>query len=232
MANPCLKVSFSFVNILYTLTAIGLAAGAIWYSLKVKEVTDLRSYEKYQLDLNIYWPQVLPYIFVAIAVFVVLVTCCGLCGAGTGSKGGLITYNVFLFIVILILIGAGVTSVLVATQKCETFIKDTLHDVFQEAQRKNYVREEFGNFERNLHCCGADGPNNYLGRIPESCCNEGDNCNEMVNRRKGCIEVATVYTKWAFIIGTAACGVVAFLCIISMALSYALIRSIGSKTIN
>lgn len=232
MASLCLKGAFCIVNFLYTIMALITAAGAIFFSLAVKEITDLRNYEKYQLDTNIYWPQLLPYIFVAIGALVFFVMCCGCCGIGFANKELLITYNVFITVVILVLSAAGAVTVAVAIQKSKEFTNETIHEVFKQAQIRPEVAEKFGVFEQALHCCGADGKQNY-DDVPLSCCDSVDdiNCSGIMNKRKGCIEVANHWMKMLFIIGTTASGVTAFLCVISLVLAISILRSMRMKVI-
>lgn len=233
MASVCLKGAFCLVNLLYTVMALITAAGAVFFSLAVKEITDLRNYEKYQLDTNIYWPQLLPYIFVAIGALVLFVMCCGCCGVGFSNKELLITYNVFITIVILVLSAAAAVTVAVAIHKSKEFTNETIHDVFKQAQLRPDVAEKFGEFEQLLHCCGADGIKNYR-HVPLSCCDSEDdiNCNDIMNQRKGCIEVANHWINLIFIIGTTASGLTAFLCVISLVLAISILRSMRMKVVH
>lgn len=233
MASSCLKGAFCIVNMLYTTLALITAAGAVFFSLAVKEITDLRNYEKYQLDTNVYWPQLLPYIFVAIGALVLFVMCCGCCGIGFENKELLITYNIFVTIVILVLSAVGAVTVAVAIRESKEFTNETIHDVFRQAQLRPDIAQKFGEFEQALHCCGADGVKNYR-RIPLSCCDSQDDvtCNDIMNQRKGCIEVANHWIKWVFIIGTTASGVTASLCVISLVLAISILRSMRMKVIS
>lgn len=235
MASSCLKGAFCIVNILYTTMALITAAGAVYLSLAVKEMTDLRNYERYQLESIVHWPQLLPYIFIAIAVLVFFVMCCGCCGIGFNNKELLITYNVFITIVILVLSAAGAVAILVATHKSKQFINETIHDVFKQTRLRPDVAEKFGEFEQFLHCCGADGIENYLHvGVPLSCCDSKDDvtCKDIMNQRKGCIEVANHWIKWIFIIGTTTSGITALLCVISLVLAISILRNMRMKVIH
>lgn len=234
MANSCLKGAFCIVNILYTSLALITAAGAVFFSLAVKEMTDLRNYESHQLDTFVHWPQVLPYIFVIIGALVLFVMCCGCCGIGFDSKALLITYNVFITMVILILSATGCVAITIATHKSQQFINETIYDVFKQATLRPDVAVKFGEIEQFLHCCGADGIQNYFKELPNSCCDSINdvNCNYIMNQRRGCIEVANHWVSWVFVIGTTASGVTAILCVISLILAIAILRNMRMKTIS
>lgn len=234
MASSCAKGAFCIVNLLYTVMALITAAGGVFFYLAVKDITDLRNYEQYQLDTTIHWPQLLPYIFVAIGGLVLLVMCCGCCGVGFGNKQILITYNVFITIVILVCAAAAAITIVVAKHKSEEFTNSTIRDVFRQAQLRPEVAAKFAELEQTLHCCGADGVKNYLtGDIPTSCCDSKKDitCNLIMNQRKGCIEVANYYIGWIFVIGAAAAGITAFLCIVSLILAISILRGMRSKII-
>lgn len=222
MAKACLRILICIVNIVYALIAAALAYVVYLFSVEIQLLKDSRNYEKYQLDYDIYWPQVIPWIFGAAALAAIFVAIIGFFGAGFDSKSVSATYIGLAVISILALIGAGVTGV-IKTERMVKQVNETILDVFTHSLEKKEIRQEFDRIERLLRCCGAMNQNEYAGiGLPASCCDKGTECH--FTKRNGCVVVVTDYSSWAvFWYGTVICGVLSILILASLTLSLILV---------
>lgn len=233
MATSCVKSLFCVFNLLYSAVAILFAGAGIYFVIHVLELIALRNYERHQLDIELPWPLLIPCVFVIICFFVLFTTCCGIFGAGSSSRGLIITYSIFLSLVIVLLLAVTALASTIAVKKSEDFVSKTIEEVFQEARINDNVKEQVAQLEVSLHCCGPDGSDYYLkqaAKIPASCCDglDIDKCRMNGSPRKGCINVANHYVKLAFYAGSAGAAFIALLCVLTAILTVSLLRSFNS----
>lgn len=246
MANVCAsKCLLHVLNALLTFLGLALTAGSIWFFVQVTEFTALRNSNHYLLDYNVYWPQAIPWMFIILGIFTVVVSGCGFSGARHSKKGVLTLYMVFLMIIVLLLITAAVISLVFADNKStDDFIKDTIWDAYFQSKTEHDVQESFGNIEKKLHCCGAESPRDYKNwksEFPPSCCDtyyhgwigsyviDCDFTNKLANERYGCSQVATQYLRIAIKVLSALSLLVAVIGIFGLVVSGALSRSLKNR---
>ncbi|XP_037293619.1 tetraspanin-9-like [Manduca sexta] len=202
-SEDIIQTALHIVNIIYSVFGTIIAATGIWFFVELSELISLRNSNHYLLDYRVYWPQVVPWLFILYGVFVMLTAVCGWCGANKESRGLLGIHGVFLlFIVIGQLIAATLIFVYVDGEATDNFITDTVYDGYHNTESNTEALEAFGRFERKLRCCGANGARDYKSwrnDLPLSCCLDSQSICEFTdkeaNERLGCAKVASVYTK-------------------------------------
>ncbi|XP_059054609.1 23 kDa integral membrane protein-like [Achroia grisella] len=190
------------LNVLYALIGFALAAVSIWYFIELKNITNLRNSDRYLLNFKVYWPQAIPWIFLAVGVLLVLVSLCGYCSV-CGGNGVLVIYYIFLIIAIIGSIAAGCVSLVYANGKpTDDFISEVIWDAKSEMKAHDDIATAFGQIETRFRCCGAKNPNEYtswMTHFPKSCCHPNSGACEFSNsityERHGCIEVVTEYAR-------------------------------------
>lgn len=199
MANAAFKTISAILNIVQAIIALALAGVSIWFFIELKGFTDLRNRDRYLLDFNVYWPQVIPWMFLVLSLIVISVNVCGIYSACTKSKSTLYVYVTFLSIVTLAAFAAGMVGLTCADSKStDDFISETVSDAYSQMKFRKEVGAAFGNIERRLRCCGIKGSSDYTHTtIPESCCDKDElvSCENSASRRLGCADVAVPYAR-------------------------------------
>ncbi|XP_013184749.2 23 kDa integral membrane protein-like [Amyelois transitella] len=236
------KVCSHVLNSIYAFLGLALTATAIWFFVEVKEVTNLRNSNHYLLDYNLYWPQVIPWLFIIVGLLVLGVSGCGFSGATKKSKGLLRVHVTFVSITILVSLAVAVIALVFADSKSsDNFIKDTIWDAFYQMKEHHEVEESFGRIERRMQCCGAESPRDYVNwknDFPNSCCDVfyhgwlepySINCeitNKLANERHGCAAVAAQYSRIIIKVLSGVSIFIAFISIIILVVSIKMLRSI------
>ncbi|KAJ2939058.1 hypothetical protein O0L34_g10247 [Tuta absoluta] len=225
------------LNIVYAVFGIATAATGIWFFVQVTEFVGLRNTNHYLLDYRVYWPQVAPWLFIILGIFVLCVAFCGWCGTQKESRGLLGIYGLFLIIIIL---GQAIAAVLIFVfvdgEYTDTFVKDIVYDGYYNSQSNPDVFKAFGRIERKLKCCGANDARDYRSwrnDLPLTCCLDSyyratcEFTDKEANERLGCAKVASVYTK---IISSVIAGItllISVLEILSLVLAWKLFNELG-----
>ncbi|XP_049882335.1 23 kDa integral membrane protein-like [Pectinophora gossypiella] len=242
LASKCV---LHVLNTVYTILGLGLAAASLWLFVEVKEFTNLRNSNHYLLDYNVYWPQAIPWLFFIVGLAAVCVSACGFSGVRKASKGMMTIYTVCLGVVILLLIAAAIIALIFADNKStDDFIKDTVWDAYFQSKTDTGVATSFGNIEKRLHCCGAEGPRDYKNwknEFPTSCCDtyyhgwigsysiDCDFTNKLANERHGCSTVASQYARIAIKVLSAISVFIAFIGIFALIAAVALSKNLRKK---
>lgn len=203
--DDLIKGVLYIVNVIYAVFGLVTAAVGIWFFVHLTEFVQLRNSNHYLLDYRIYWPQIAPWLFILLGLFIMMVAFCGWCGASRESRGLLGMYGIFLgLIVIGQIISATLVFVFVDGEHTDRFIKDTVYDGYYNSQSNPDVYRAFGYIERKLRCCGANDARDYRSwrnDLPLTCCLDSyyratcEFTDKEANERLGCAKVAAVYTK-------------------------------------
>lgn len=104
----------------------------------------------------------------------------GCCGAIRESHCMIVTFAVLLLVILIIQIAIGIVAfVTINREGWDVAVKSTITDIFAQFPNSsdtsaNAVRDEVNNLQRNLECCGLDGPTYWVDRSfttpPEGCC--------------------------------------------------------------
>lgn len=205
------SVVLHVLNVVYTIFGLIIACGSIGFFVYIQMFVSLRNSNHYLLDYNVYWPQAIPWMFFVCGLFVICTSCCGYISAKKTSKSMAINYAVCVGISSFLLLAMSIVALVCADGvKTDNFIRDTIWDGYFQMKEHPEVEASFGNFEKKLHCCGADSPRDYVNwrqEFPQSCCdvirygfldNYPIDCqftNKLANERHGCSEVAAQYAR-------------------------------------
>ncbi|XP_028171317.1 23 kDa integral membrane protein-like [Ostrinia furnacalis] len=241
MSKSCAYVTNSVHGVL----GLALACAAIWLYVEVKQITDLRNSNHYLLDYNLYWPQVIPWLFILVGILVFSISFCGVFGAKKSSKGLVYTHVIFVSISIFAAITAAIVALVFVDNKVASdFIKDTIWDVYFQSKTDQEVATAFGTIEKRMQCCGADGPRDYVNwkdNFPQSCCDvnyhgflepyaiDCDITNKRANERHGCTEVATQYSSIAVKVLSAISILIAVVGIANLLTSIQVSKKLGRR---
>lgn len=172
-ATETVKYILFFFNFLCALAGILLLVIAILVNNEGAGVKDV-------LQGHISTPSVT---LAIVGGFVFITAFFGCCGAIRESHCMLITYAIILLTLLVVEVGCVVL----------TFVyRNQIEDVVQEE-----IRNRFGNYSTNqkfvdgiqkeLKCCGANGPDDWRGNIPASCCKE-------LTQSGQCKSISDIYT--------------------------------------
>jgi len=143
----------------------------------------LTGYQNYEhvADLDSY--KAPPILLIAVGSAVFLIAFMGCCGVLRESNCMMMTYAVFLAIILLVQIG-----IAVAAAYYENDFKEILHKGLEKSipkyDERKEIKETWDSMQSNLKCCGFDKYTDWKVRnaIPDSCCKErSDNCAENVS---------------------------------------------------
>ncbi|CAG9789935.1 unnamed protein product [Diatraea saccharalis] len=200
-----MKAGLYCVNVVFAVFGLVTAAVGIWFFVQLAEFVGLRNSNHYLLDYRVYWPQVAPWLFILLGIFIMIVAFCGWCGASKESRGLLGMYGVVMLVIVLLqIISAVLIFVFVDGEYTDRFIKDTVYDGYYNSQSNPDVYRQFGRIERKLKCCGANDARDYRSwrnDLPLTCCADSyyratcEFTDKEANERLGCAKVAAVYTK-------------------------------------
>lgn len=199
------KAVLYILNIIFGVFGLVTAATGIWFFVQVTEFVSLRNSNHYLLDYRVYWPQVAPWLFILLGMFILFIAMCGWCGTNKESRGILGIYGLFLILIIFLqIIAATLIFVFVDGEYTDTFVKDIVYDGYYNSQSNPDVFKSFGRIERKLRCCGANDARDYRSwrnDLPLTCCLDSyyratcEFTDKEANERLGCAKVASVYTK-------------------------------------
>ncbi|CAG9136825.1 unnamed protein product [Plutella xylostella] len=239
------RVLLHILNIIITVLSVAVACASIWFFVQVNDFTNLRNKNHYLLDYNVYWPQIIPWLFFVVSLLVICVVSCGFAGTRKGRKGLLFMYMVSFGVVAVLMITVAVLAFVFTNHKqTDDFVKDTVWDAYVQTKNDPDVANSFALIERKLHCCGADGPRDYKNwrvDLPQSCCDtyyhgwlssypiECDFTNKLANERHGCSQVAMQYTKIVIMVLAAVCILIAILGFVCIAVAAGLSKALRRK---
>ncbi|XP_045773454.1 23 kDa integral membrane protein-like [Maniola jurtina] len=188
------KYILFFANLFFALAGLALLGLGVAVQLQVAQVEDvLKGSPVFQLT---------PIGAIVLGCIVFVVAFFGCCGAIRESNCMLITYAIFM-IVLMVLKIALATLIFVKQDQ----LLDDIPTWLAEAFAKD--RQGFMEIQQSFSCCGVTGPESYLNvMLPESCC-AGTPCT-IVNAHPGCNKVLSEFFKtFGLAIGVVAIVVVA-----------------------
>lgn len=185
----CIKYLMVVLNFLFWIIGLGFVICSVWM------LTDPTFLLSMTQPANDYY--IALYIFLGVGCFIVIGAFLGCCGAYKESQCLLVSFFCVLLIVLVAQIAAGVWA-FKNTDKLDETVRNTVKYSVQEEYGQISARTAtFDSFQKNLKCCGANGPHdwaaskynnvdrsnvlsvvvsniNHLYRIPESCCKDDD----------------------------------------------------------
>lgn len=131
-----------------------------------------------------------PVMLIVIGSIVFIVASLGCWGAVNRSYCMLMLFSVLLFLILVVEIAAGALGFVYkgkVQEIGEHELKRTMADYNRTSDKANPVKIAWDFMQRNLACCGTDGPGDWAGYIPDSCCKAGgDECKAEEAYPEGC----------------------------------------------
>lgn len=167
----CLKTFLISYSLIFWVTGVILLAVGVWGKVSLETYFSLAAEESTNA----------PYVLIGTGAIIVIFGLFGCFATCRGSPWMLKLYAMFLTLVFLAELVAGVSGFIFRHE-----IKATLDNVYKNAV-KTYTSTDSKNpvdtIQRNLHCCGVYNYTDWNNTkyfeekgIPVSCCKDGDNC--------------------------------------------------------
>lgn len=181
----------------------------------------------------------LPVVIIAVGAFLFLVAFVGCCGACKENYCLMITFAIFLSLIMLVEVAVAIAGYVFRDQVKSEFSKS-----FQK-QMQNYLTDNktatiLDKLQKENKCCGASNytdweqiPGMAKDRVPDSCCINitvgcGNNFKESTIHTQGCVEtIAAWLRKNVLLVAGAALGI-AFVEVLGIIFSCCLVKSIRS----
>ncbi|XP_074657807.1 tetraspanin-7-like [Tubulanus polymorphus] len=219
-AIGCLKTLMMVFNFIFWVTGIALLALGIWMKLDLYRYMELTT---------TYYPQA-PYILIGIGAAIIIIGTLGCCCTVKGYSILLYVFSVFLVLMFIAELAAGITGFVFKGQ-LESGFEEGLNKAYSKYGTDKQLTKDVDDLQKGLHCCGMNSTADWdkLGhRIPDSCC-KTPKCNTKDPNAiytKGCFKLVTEFMKNNFsIIGGSVIGV-SFLMLIGALLACCLARSV------
>jgi len=159
-----------------------------------------------------YYPEA-PYILIGIGCAIIIVGTLGCCCTVKGHSILLYVFSVFLVIVFVAELAAGISG-FIFKNKLESGFQKGLKGAFETYDSKPESKKDIDDLQKGLKCCGMNNATNWNkyphGKIPESCCKTA-NCDVKIPEnvyQEGCYKIVTEFMKSNFsIIGGSVIGV-------------------------
>ncbi|ODM95263.1 CD63 antigen [Orchesella cincta] len=137
-----------------------------------------------------------PIILIVVGGAVFLIAFMGCCGVLRENNCMMMTYAVFLTIILLVQVGIAVAAALYEDEFKEVLQKGMSKSI-EKYSTADEVKKTWDAMQSNLHCCGSDSYNDWskTGHVPESCClKQAPGCSDGVLGSPDKAET-TIYTE-------------------------------------
>lgn len=179
-----------------------------------------------------------PVFLIIIGAIIFIVGFLGCCGAYKENYCMVTTFAVLLALIFVLEIAAGAVAY-AFRGKLETYVKKGLEDGVDKYNETLY-KKSMDAVQKELQCCGADGPGDYdrihknsTKKYPTSCCNSKiANCSDTIIKnmyQEGCVKGLEDFLKSHLaIVGGVGVGI-AFIQLIGILFACCLMRSIKKE---
>ncbi|XP_023940420.1 CD63 antigen isoform X2 [Bicyclus anynana] len=157
---------------------------------------------------------VAPWVFIVIGAVMFVIAFFGCCGAIRESHCMVVTYAIFLLVIIIAQV---VLAVLMFTygESIKNALVQSVNALFDKRATDTSVEAVFSNIEMQLNCCGKNSPYDYGVAPPKSCCphmgvigSTINQCTVIDANKNGCATVVgDLYERWNKPIAGIAIGV-------------------------
>ncbi|XP_072943644.1 CD63 antigen-like isoform X2 [Epargyreus clarus] len=159
---------------------------------------------------------VAPWVFIIIGAVMFIIAFFGCCGAIRESHCMVVTYAIFLLVIIIVQVVIAVLMFTYADTIRDALVK-SVETLYDKRTQDKVTEELFASIETQLECCGKNSPADYgILTPPKSCCTSmgtvgnllGKTCTFADANTTGCgPRVGGVYDKWSKAIAGVAIGV-------------------------
>lgn len=201
------KYVLFFFNLVVSLLGLALIGIGVAFQLNWKEFKELL---KDQLT-------VAPWVFIVIGAIMFFIAFLGCCGAIRESHCMVVSYAIFLLIIIILQVVIGIL-LFVYEEDIKSGITTALEGLFRKrttADTDPATQAIINNIQQQFTCCGEKGGYEYGLILDDSCCTRtgpigyvvGGRCTAEV-ANPGCVQTITsLYQKWSKPMAGAAIGI-------------------------
>uniref|UniRef100_A0A023FAZ5 Tetraspanin n=1 Tax=Triatoma infestans TaxID=30076 RepID=A0A023FAZ5_TRIIF len=157
-----IKYSMFFANFIIFVGGLTVFGLGIWTVMDKSFINEL-------LGTNLFMGAV--YIIIATGAIVSLIAFFGCLGAIKEIKCMLLTYALFLFIVLVVMLVGGILGY-VFRGKVRHSMEQEMYSSIKLYNEKKAFRRAWDDTQDNLQCCGVTSYTDWRGNIPDSCCRE------------------------------------------------------------
>ncbi|XP_057559344.1 CD63 antigen [Hippopotamus amphibius kiboko] len=179
----------------------------------------------------------LPVVIIAVGVFLFLVAFVGCCGACKENYCLMITFAIFLSLIMLVEVAAAIAGYVFRDKVRSEFKKD-FRQQMQNYAKNNHTASALDNMQEKFHCCGAANYTDWEPlllpkRVPDSCCinvTRGCGVNFTVKEiyTEGCVEKIGGWLRSNVLVVAAAALGIAFVEVLGIVFACCLVKSIRS----
>ncbi|KAF2899183.1 hypothetical protein ILUMI_06996 [Ignelater luminosus] len=172
-ATVVVKYILFIFNLLFVFAAIAFIALGVLFKLNINEVTE--ALESQNISFSI-----APMLMIIVGCIVFTIAFFGCCGAIRESTCMLTTYAIILLLMFILQVALGVCAFLLyknSNDEMRQDISEELRKTFNkyDPNQKTNIEEAVDALQKNLQCCGVEGPDFWRGKFtgntaPSSCC--------------------------------------------------------------
>lgn len=181
----------------------------------------------------------LPVVIIAVGAFLFLVAFVGCCGACKENYCLMITFAIFLSLIMLVEVAVAIAGYVFRDQ-----VKSEFNKSFQQ-QMQNYLKDNktatiLDKLQKENNCCGASNYTDWENipvmakdRVPDSCCINitvgcGNDFKESTIHTQGCVETIAIWLRKNILLVAAVALGIAFVEVLGIIFSCCLVKSIRS----
>ena len=164
-AITCVKYLTFVFNFLFFLTGCGFLGIGIWLNVERADWQDVSDYD-YITVANV---------AIAAGVLIIIMAFLGCCGAIMENKYMLLVFFIFLLVIFLMELGAGISAYVwrgEVEEKVKEMLKERIPDRYEKEEG---LQRAIDKVQDTFNCCGVDGINDW-NYVPDSCCKNDQSC--------------------------------------------------------
>ncbi|XP_007467828.1 PREDICTED: CD63 antigen isoform X2 [Lipotes vexillifer] len=179
----------------------------------------------------------LPVVIIAVGAFLFLVAFVGCCGACKENYCLMITFAIFLSLIMLVEVAAAIAGYVFRDKVISEFNKD-FRQQMQNYPQNNHTASILDSMQEDFKCCGAANYTDWekilsMKRVPDSCCVNvtqgcGINFNVKDIHTEGCVERIGGWLRSKVLVVAAAALGIAFVEVLGIVFACCLVKSIRS----
>ncbi|XP_036723207.1 CD63 antigen [Balaenoptera musculus] len=180
----------------------------------------------------------LPVVIIAVGAFLFLVAFVGCCGACKENYCLMITFAIFLSLIMLVEVAAAIAGYVFRDKVISEFNKD-FRQQMQNYPKNNHTALILDRMQEDFKCCGAANYTDWekilivTKRVPDSCCvNVTQGCGINFNMKdihtEGCVEKIGGWLRSKMLVVAAAALGIAFVEVLGIIFACCLVKSIRS----
>lgn len=135
-----------------------------------------------------------PIALIVVGSIVFIIAFYGCCGAIRESHCMVVTFAVFLLVILIAEIAIGIVA-FVNKDGWDQPISDSLEKMFNEYNVNATITDDINKFQHDFECCGLDGPQYWIKKgiaLPKGCCVTDGHCSVVTDPKQvfqtGCVE--------------------------------------------